>query len=70
MSRENIEETPGIVYEKSNHQGVTVESHVKVRIISPVELPVDLKTGERKVAPRISKIEQFKNILKCRRPKN
>ncbi len=56
MSRENIEETPGIVYEKSNHQGVTVENHVKVRIISPIDFPVDLKTGERKVAPRISKI--------------
>jgi hypothetical protein len=27
---------------------VTVESHVKVRIVSPVEFPVDLRSGERK----------------------
>jgi hypothetical protein len=51
-------------------KGVTVESHVKVRIVSPVEFPVDLRSGERKIKPGISKIEQFKNILKCRRPKN
>jgi hypothetical protein len=59
------------VYEKSEGvKLVTVESHVKVRIVSPVEFPVDLRSGERKTKPGISKIEQFKNILKCRRPKN
>jgi hypothetical protein len=57
MSRETIEETPGIVYEKSEAvKLVTNESHVKVRIVSPVDFPVDLKTGLRKDAPRISKI--------------
>ena len=46
MSRETIEETPCIVYEKSEAvKLVTNESHVKVRIVSPVDFPVDLKTG-------------------------
>jgi hypothetical protein len=49
QQRESIEETPGIVYEKSEGvKLVTVESHVKVRIVSPVEFPVDLRSGERK----------------------
>lgn len=48
MSRELDEnEVPGITYEGSKIKGsVTCESHVKVRILSPVELPVDLYDGK------------------------
>jgi hypothetical protein len=49
QQRKSSEETPGIVYEKGEGvKLVTVESHVKVRIVSPVEFPVDLRSGERK----------------------
>lgn len=45
------EEAPGIVYEKNKTAQVTNEAHVKIRIVSAVEFPVDLKTGEKKDAP-------------------
>ena len=52
MSRETSEEVPGIVYEKSkNPNTVTNETHVQIRIVSPIEFSVDLSSGEKKIAP-------------------
>jgi hypothetical protein len=39
-------DVPGITYEKSKNRGdINCETHVKIRILSPVELSVNLSDG-------------------------